>query len=134
MGPGGMDALITLGAGDMRRSLNILQSCHMAFDEVDGDAVYLCTGNPMPRDIEAVVNWLLNEEFNEAFEREWRLSRWRAGGGGGSSLLYQKSCRRLAGGSSHTPRPVATPPPAGILQLQVEKGVALVDVVREIHP
>lgn len=42
----------------------------MAFDVVDEDAVYLCTGNPMPRDIEAVVNWLLNEEFNEAFERE----------------------------------------------------------------
>ncbi|GBF90937.1 replication factor C subunit 5 [Raphidocelis subcapitata] len=90
MGPGGLDALITLGAGDMRRSLNILQSAHMAFDCVDGDAVYLCTGNPMPRDIEAVVNWLLNEEFNDAFQR--------------------------------------------ILQLQVDKGVALVDVVRELHP
>lgn len=25
MGPGGMDALVTLGAGDMRRTLNILQ-------------------------------------------------------------------------------------------------------------
>ncbi|KIZ02081.1 Replication factor C subunit 5 [Monoraphidium neglectum] len=90
MGPGGVDALITLGAGDMRRSLNILQSAHMAFDAVDGDAVYLCTGSPMPRDIEAVVNWLLNEDFNEAFQR--------------------------------------------ILQLQVDKGIALVDIVRELHP
>jgi DNA polymerase III delta prime subunit len=25
MGPGGMDALVALGGGDMRRSLNILQ-------------------------------------------------------------------------------------------------------------
>ena len=34
MGPGGLDALVALGAGDMRRSLNIIQSCHMAFDQV----------------------------------------------------------------------------------------------------
>ena len=27
MGPGGMDALVALGGGDMRRSLNILQVC-----------------------------------------------------------------------------------------------------------
>jgi hypothetical protein len=27
MGAGGMDALVTLGGGDMRRSLNILQAC-----------------------------------------------------------------------------------------------------------
>jgi hypothetical protein len=27
MGPGGMEALITLGSGDMRRTLNILQVC-----------------------------------------------------------------------------------------------------------
>lgn len=72
MGPGGMDALVTLGAGDMRRSLNIMQSAHMAFESVDGDAVYLCTGAPLPRDVEAVVNWLLNEDFNVAFERELR--------------------------------------------------------------
>ena len=26
LGPGGMDALVTLGAGDMRRTLNILQA------------------------------------------------------------------------------------------------------------
>ena len=70
MGPGGMDALVTLGAGDMRRSLNILQSASMAFGAVDEDAAYLCTGSPLPRDIEAVVGWLLNEDFNEAFERE----------------------------------------------------------------
>jgi replication factor C subunit 3/5 len=90
LGPGGMDALVTLGAGDMRRSLNILQSASMAFPEVDADAVYLTTGAPLPRDVEAVVGWLLNEDFNVAFDR--------------------------------------------IAQLQVDKGVALVDIVRELHP
>lgn len=27
MGDGGLDAVVTLGAGDMRRTLNILQVC-----------------------------------------------------------------------------------------------------------
>ncbi|KAG1675379.1 hypothetical protein FOA52_012298 [Chlamydomonas sp. UWO 241] len=69
MGPGGMDALVALGGGDMRRSLNILQSCHMAFPMTDADAVYLCTGNPMPKDIEEVVSVLFNASFKDAFEK-----------------------------------------------------------------
>lgn len=90
MGPGGLEALVTLGSGDMRRVLNILQSCHMAFPQVTEDSVYLTTGNPLPRDIEALVNWLFNEEFEAAYRK--------------------------------------------ILDLQVNKGVALADIVREIHP
>ena len=42
----------------------------MAFDKVDQDAVYLCTGNPLPRDIEEVVRLLFNAPFNEAFNRK----------------------------------------------------------------
>lgn len=62
----------------------------MAFATVDEEAVYLCTGNPLPRDIEAVVNWLLNDDFTAAFRR--------------------------------------------ISEYQVTKGIALVDIVRELHP
>lgn len=40
----------------------------MAFDEVDEDAVYLCTGNPLPADIESAVYWLFNDDFNTAFD------------------------------------------------------------------
>ncbi|KAF8073115.1 RFC3 [Scenedesmus sp. PABB004] len=90
MGPGGMDALIRLGCGDMRRTLNILQSAHMACEVVDETSVYLTTGNPLPSDIEAVINWLLNEPFVTAFQ--------------------------------------------SIAKLQVDRGVALVDIVRELHP
>eukprot|EP00798_Chlamydomonas_sp_ICE-L_P023993 gene23993-9566_t len=90
MGPGGMDSLLRLGCGDMRRSLNILQSCHMAFPEVNEEAVYLCTGNPQPRDIENVVHQLFNDSFNDAFKK--------------------------------------------ISDLQRNNGVALVDIVRGIHP
>eukprot|EP00955_Chlamydomonas_euryale_P012468 134264-Chlamydomonas_euryale.AAC.8 len=90
MGAGGMEALVTLGCGDMRRSLNILQSCHLAFDSVDADAVYLCTGNPMPKDIEEVVKLLFNASFNDAY--------------------------------------------AKILEMQLTRGIALSDIVREVHP
>ena len=41
----------------------------MAFpDGIDGKAVYLCTGNPLPEDIEAMLHRLLNEPFKTAFE------------------------------------------------------------------
>ncbi|KAJ9529439.1 hypothetical protein QJQ45_013715 [Haematococcus lacustris] len=90
MGPGGLDALVALGGGDMRRSLNILQSCHMAFPEVDSAAVYLCTGNPEPADIKQALHWLLNEELAVAY--------------------------------------------AKLIELQLNKGIALADIVRELHP
>lgn len=70
-----MQALITLGRGDMRRSLNILQSVAMSFDQVDevrvrcdraaGDgvalmrlaqeSVYACTGQPRPAEVQQMV-------------------------------------------------------------------------------
>ena len=48
--PEGLDACVTLGTGDMRKCLNILQSTHMAFDEVNVQNVYQCTGSPTPAD------------------------------------------------------------------------------------
>lgn len=67
LGPGGLDALARLGAGDMRRSLNILQSTHMASGEIDEKAVYQCTGNPLPEDVEQIAQWLFNESFVTCF-------------------------------------------------------------------
>ena len=52
----------------MRRALNILQACHAAYDRVDEVAVYNCTGNPYPADIEAIVKSMMNEEFATAYE------------------------------------------------------------------
>jgi len=42
----------------------------MANDVVDEAAVYLTTGNPLPADIESIINWLLNEPFVTAFQSE----------------------------------------------------------------
>uniref|UniRef100_A0A2P2KJR1 Replication factor C / DNA polymerase III gamma-tau subunit n=3 Tax=Magnoliopsida TaxID=3398 RepID=A0A2P2KJR1_RHIMU len=65
----GLKALIWLSNGDMRKALNILQSTHMASQQITEDAVYLCTGNPLPKDIEQICYWLLNESFVDSFKR-----------------------------------------------------------------
>ncbi|KAL3513650.1 hypothetical protein ACH5RR_026367 [Cinchona calisaya] len=59
----GVKALVRLCNGDMRKALNILQSTHMASQQITEEAVYLCTGNPLPKDIEQISHWLLNEPF-----------------------------------------------------------------------
>ncbi|KAF8008768.1 hypothetical protein BT93_K2429 [Corymbia citriodora subsp. variegata] len=65
----GLEALVRLSNGDMRKALNILQSTHMASQEITDEAVYLCTGNPLPKDIEQISHWLLNETFATSLKR-----------------------------------------------------------------
>ena len=41
----------------------------MAFPQgIDGKAVYLCTGNPLPEDIQGILQHCLNDSFKDAFE------------------------------------------------------------------
>ncbi|KAI5405941.1 Subunit of heteropentameric Replication factor C (RF-C) [Lathyrus oleraceus] len=65
----GLSALVRLSNGDMRKALNILQSTHMASQQITEEAVYLCTGNPLPKDIEQISYWLLNEQYSDSFKR-----------------------------------------------------------------
>ncbi|XP_074658799.1 replication factor C subunit 5-like [Tubulanus polymorphus] len=66
----GMNALVTLASGDMRRALNVLQCTAMAYDGVvDENNVYSCVGHPLRRDIESILNWMLNEDFSTAYRR-----------------------------------------------------------------
>lgn len=62
--PAGVDALLRLAEGDMRRVLNVLQSTAMSFDTVDEDSVYRCCGAPLPREIDEVFLSLLNDEYH----------------------------------------------------------------------
>ncbi|KAK1925917.1 putative DNA replication factor [Papiliotrema laurentii] len=64
----GREALLKLSRGDMRRALNVLQACHAAYDTVDETAVYNCTGNPHPKDIERVVQSMMSDEFGTSFD------------------------------------------------------------------
>lgn len=69
----GAKALITLGQGDMRKVLNVLQSTHMAYGEVTEDNVYTCVGHPLKSDITNIVKWLLNENFTSAYKKMTEL-------------------------------------------------------------
>ncbi|KAF8092633.1 hypothetical protein N665_0407s0013 [Sinapis alba] len=65
----GLAALVRLSNGDMRKAMNILQSTHMASEKITEEEVYLCTGNPLPKDIEQISHWLLNESFAESYKK-----------------------------------------------------------------
>jgi replication factor C subunit 3/5 len=64
----GKAALLKLSRGDMRRALNVLQACNAAYDVTDETAVYACTGNPLPSDIELVVNSMMTDEFGTCYQ------------------------------------------------------------------
>jgi replication factor C subunit 3/5 len=68
LAPDGKEALLKLSKGDMRRALNVLQACHAAYDVVDETAVYNCTGNPHPKDVEAVIQSMMRDEFSTSYE------------------------------------------------------------------
>ncbi|CBY30541.1 unnamed protein product [Oikopleura dioica] len=59
----GMDLLLKMAEGDMRRSLNILQASHLAFNKVTDDIVYKVTGRPRRNDIRRMMEWLLNQDI-----------------------------------------------------------------------
>ncbi|XP_014210070.1 replication factor C subunit 5 [Copidosoma floridanum] len=65
----GKQALMTLSGGDMRRVINVLQSTWLAFGCVNEENVYACVGHPLPNDIKNIVNWLLNESYEFAYNK-----------------------------------------------------------------
>lgn len=67
----GIDALLTVSRGDMRRILNVLQSTHMAAmatnaRSIGADAIYATTGSPHPGDITSVWNALRADDVATA--------------------------------------------------------------------
>lgn len=84
----GRQALLKLSKGDMRRALNILQvclllsprspakrrsrgwgqqACHAAYDVTDETAIYNCTGNPHPADIDEIMRSMMNDSFETSY-------------------------------------------------------------------
>ncbi|KAJ3113285.1 hypothetical protein HDU96_003589 [Phlyctochytrium bullatum] len=65
----GKRAILRLSSGDMRRTLNILQAVHAAYDVVDETSVYSCVAAPLPREIMKIAEWMFNEDFGVALSR-----------------------------------------------------------------
>eukprot|EP00892_Ulva_mutabilis_P003854 jgi/Ulvmu1/1840/UM119_0059.1 len=71
----GLEAVCHLGKGDMRQTLNILQSVVLAHGHVSQEFAYLCTGNPPPETIEAIFGVLLQQDIKSAFYNLQNLQR-----------------------------------------------------------
>jgi replication factor C subunit 3/5 len=69
----GMNALLKLSCGDMRKALNILQAAHVGHGMVNDDAIYATTGSPFPYDIDLIIQWLFNTEFSECYNSKFIL-------------------------------------------------------------
>ena len=64
----GVDAILALSGGDMRRVLNLLQSTTMSTEVVNETSVYLTSGAPLPSDVTVILDLLLNHSFQKAYE------------------------------------------------------------------
>jgi replication factor C subunit 3/5 len=80
----GVQAILALSGGDMRRVLNLLQSTAMSNNSyevpgnaeqtvVDETAVYLTSGAPLPLDVDNILLWLMNDSFRNAYQKVTQL-------------------------------------------------------------
>lgn len=65
----GIARIYQLSRGDMRKCVHILQSTHMSYDKITEDNVYLCTGHPTGKDIQLMLQTMLNKDFDEALRK-----------------------------------------------------------------
>jgi replication factor C subunit 3/5 len=68
-----IDAIVQLSGGDMRKVLNILESCSLAYKHIPTSKIFEVTGRPSPEDIESIYGALTCETFANAFEIFWGL-------------------------------------------------------------
>lgn len=67
---GAKEAITRLSDGDMRRVLNLLQSCAMALgrDNITAEAVFRVAGKPSGKELMSIYHKLLNNSFNECVD------------------------------------------------------------------
>ncbi len=71
----GIESILSLSNGDMRRVLNLLQTTAMASKEVNESSVYLTSGAPLPSDLEVITKSLFNDKFSEAQQKITNLCK-----------------------------------------------------------
>mmetsp|Transcript_38019 Transcript_38019/g.51630 ORF Transcript_38019/g.51630 Transcript_38019/m.51630 type:complete len:138 (+) Transcript_38019:124-537(+) len=54
MEPGATEAIVSLSGGDMRKVLNILESCCLSYKEISLTKIYEVTGRPSPKDMDVI--------------------------------------------------------------------------------
>ena len=62
-----------LSGGDMRKVLNILESCSLAYKDISLAKIYEVTGRPSPDNVEQIYQALTTMDFSEAFKTIYNL-------------------------------------------------------------
>ncbi|MCS3922477.1 replication factor C small subunit [Methanococcus voltae PS] len=83
----GSDAIIYVSEGDMRKSINVLQTAAAVSNEIDEDIVYKVSSRARPDEIKKMLDLALNARFMESREQLYKLMvDW---GMGGQDILTQ---------------------------------------------
>jgi replication factor C subunit 3/5 len=64
--PNAAQSIAVISNGDMRKVLNILESCSLAHTHITMKDVYDVTGRPSPMDVETIMEALNTKKFNDA--------------------------------------------------------------------
>ena len=71
----GLESIVKLAGGDMRRALNLLQSIAMSAGVLSEDTVYACTGQTKPEQVKEIIKLLLHSSFQECMEKLQEMQR-----------------------------------------------------------
>lgn len=66
-------AVVRLAQGDMRKVLNTIESCSLAYKDIEVNKIYEVTGRPSIDDIELIYKCLTMEGYVDAFTNFLRL-------------------------------------------------------------
>ncbi|MFX1342250.1 MAG: replication factor C small subunit [Promethearchaeota archaeon] len=83
----GVEAILYVSSGDMRRAINVLQAAAVTKKLVDADAVYSTTGKARPEEVREMISSSLNGDFLEAQNKLRNLLVWQ--GLSGSDIVRQ---------------------------------------------
>ena len=64
----GINAILKISNGDMRKSINLLQSVVMATKNVNESNVYKCAGEPNPEIFNKMLDYLTTNDFKDTYE------------------------------------------------------------------
>jgi replication factor C subunit 3/5 len=73
LGEGADKAIVSLSGGDMRKVLNILESCSLAYKTISAEKIYEVTGRPSPSDVTEIYQGLTTQDFNQAYSMAMNL-------------------------------------------------------------
>lgn len=65
-----IDAMVKISKGDMRKVMNILESCALSYRQgITADIIFNVTGRPSKEDVKELFRALLNDEFEACLEK-----------------------------------------------------------------